>query len=80
MKIAILNFMIFLYVSHIEEDWDEYTKLGKKFIYPFWFIRVALIWIFFFIFIPVYIWKKSKMYKKYLKVYNKLLKKQLTRY
>jgi hypothetical protein len=78
--ITIINFAIFLYSTYIQEDWDEYTKFGKKFIYPFWFIRAALIWFFFFLFIPEYVWKKSKMYKKYIKLYNQMLKKQLTRY
>jgi len=71
---TILNFAIFLYSTYIQEDWDEYTIIGKKFIYPFWFIRAALIWIFFFLFIPEYVWKKSKMYKRYIKLYNQMLK------
>ena len=65
MKLAILNYTLWLYTTHIQEDWDDYTKAGKIFIYPFWVIRSLLIWLTFPLWIPVYQFHNSKIYKHY---------------
>ena len=67
MKLAILNYTLWLYTTHIEEDWDVYTKLGKRCIYPFWIIRSVLIWMLFPLWIPVYKFQNSKVFKHYQK-------------
>lgn len=65
MKLIIINYMLWLYTRHIEEDWDVYTRIGKFFIYPVWFIRSALIWLTFPLWIPAYKFENSKFYKHY---------------
>jgi len=65
MKLYLINFALWLYTNHIQEDWDEYTKFGKKFVYPFWFIRATLIWITSPLWIPAYEFSKSAIYKAF---------------
>ena len=68
MKLYFLKFALWLYTEHIQEDWDDYTKLGKIVIYPAWFIRSLLIWLTFPLWIPVYNFQNSKVYAHYQKV------------
>ena len=66
MKLQILKFMLWLYENHIYEDWDSYTKTGKFFTKPVWFIRACLVWLFAPLFIPGYLFKSSKVYETFL--------------
>lgn len=68
MKLYFLKFGLWLYTEHIQEDWDDYNKLGKIVIYPFWFIRATLIWLTFPLWIPIYNFQHSKVYLQYQKV------------
>jgi hypothetical protein len=67
MKQKIAKFLLFVYLNHIKEDWDEYTNLGKKLIYPAWFIRSIFVWIFCLFIIPEYLFKQSKTYQVFEK-------------
>lgn len=60
----LINFILYVYVNYIKEDWSEYNRLGKFFIYPAWFVRSTLIWIISPILIPDYFLKTSKVYKE----------------
>jgi len=65
MKLYLLEFALWLYVNHIEEDWSTYTKLGKISIYPFWVIRSILIWLTFPLWMISFQFTKSEAYKHY---------------
>ena len=62
MKAFLINFILFVYLDHIQEDWDDYNKLGKIVIYPAWVVRSFLMWLICPLFIPEYFFKKSKLY------------------
>lgn len=62
-KLFLIKFIKFLYSVHIYEDFSCYTELGKKIIYPLWFIRMLYIIIFSPIFLIEYFWINSKTYK-----------------
>jgi len=66
----VILFALFITKNYITEDWSIYTKLGKIYYYPFWFIRSILVWLFCPLFLPEYFIKKSKIYKKTLKIMN----------
>jgi hypothetical protein len=72
-------FILHVYNNYIHEDWSFYTKLGKIYYYPFWFIRSIIIWIICPIFILEYLFKNSKIYKEIQKIMNSPeIQKQLT--
>lgn len=62
-KLFLIKFIKFLYSVHIYEDFSCYTKLGKKLIYPFWFIKMLYIIILSPIFLFDYFWVNSKIFK-----------------
>jgi hypothetical protein len=62
-KIKVLKFMIFVNERYIQEDWDSYTKTGKFFMYPVWFIHAVIIWLVSPLLIPQYILMNSRGYK-----------------
>jgi len=65
MKLYFLKYLLWLYETHIYEDWDDYNKIGKIICYPAWLIRSILIWLSFPLWIPVYQFTQSKAYKHY---------------
>jgi len=65
MKLYFLKYTLWLYETHIQENWDDYTKLGKIFCYPAWLIRSFLIWLCFPFWIPAFQFTQSKAYKHY---------------
>ena len=69
-KLFCINFILFVYVNYIVEDWTIFTKLGKICLYPVWFVRALLIWMVCPFLIPYYFFKKSKMYKEIEKIQN----------
>jgi len=62
-KEELLKFILYVYNTHIEEDWSVITKFGKIFLYIPWFIRSTIIWIFSFLLIPEYMFKQTPLYK-----------------
>ena len=78
MKQKITKFVLWLYLNHIKEDWDEYNKVGKIFIYPIWIIKSFFIWILFPLFIPAYLFSKSKIYLNFIEFQKDMsMEKQL---
>lgn len=65
MKQKLAKFALFVYLTHIQEDWDDYNKLGKFFVYPAWVVRSIFMWLLSPLFIPEYFFKQSKVYKAY---------------
>jgi len=61
-------FALYVTKTYINEDWSIYTKLGKFYYYPGWFIRSLLIWLICPIFIPEYFFKQTDMYKQIKKI------------
>jgi len=49
----IYYFILFVYIHYIQEDWDIYTKWGKRLIKPAWFVRSILVWTLSIVFFPV---------------------------
>ena len=75
----LISFALFITVNYINFDWTIYTKLGKMFYYPAWFVRSVLVWLFCPIFIPEYLYKKSERYKQVQKITNSpQFKKQIS--
>lgn len=79
MKKIFYEFIDYVYTDYVKENWDIFTKTGKFFLYPFWFIRSILIWIISpILFIPFSI-KRSKKYidfeNKKEKMISEFLKK-----
>ena len=62
MKATLATLVLYVYNKYLYEDWNDFTKWGKRFIYPFWLIR----WIYIVVASPVlslsYYWEKSEMY------------------
>ena len=42
----ICNFYKFVYEFYIREDWNDYIKIGRVILYPFWLIRVIIVYLF----------------------------------
>lgn len=61
----LLLYLIYFHSTYIQEDWDSYTKIGRMVIFPFWFIRSIIYWIISPIFIPQFLIKSSKLFKKF---------------
>ena len=80
MTLFLINFALWLSINHIQENWDEYTNIGKKCIYPFWFIRSFCIWIVSPLFIPVWIFTKSQLYKRYITIGDSISPDMITEF
>ena len=65
MKLKLINFTLFVYLNHIQEDWDDYNKLGKIVVYPACVVRSIFMWLMAPLFIPEYLFKQSEVYKAY---------------
>jgi hypothetical protein len=61
-------FALYVYTKYIVEDWNIYTKLGKMYYYPGWFMRAILVWLVCPIFIPEYFFKQTSIYKHMKKI------------
>jgi len=68
MKKSLAKFALYVYTTYIVEDWSIYTKTGKFFIYPAWFVRAILLWFISPIFLPEYLFKQTSVYKKIKKI------------
>ena len=80
MKKVIAKFLLFVYLQHVKEDWNEYTPLGKFIIYPAWFIKSIFIWIISPIFIVQYLFLESDTYKTMMKMQESMSPKQIKTY
>jgi len=67
MKQKLAKFALFVYLNHIQEDWDMYKPIGKIVFWPAWFVRSILIWILSPLLIPEYLFKQSQVYKQFQK-------------
>jgi len=73
------KFYKFVYNQYIKEDWSNYNKIGKICIYPFWLLRVPIIYLISPLLVFSYFDKTNKdwiMYKEKLmeKFYEELEK------
>ena len=68
MKTLFFEFLLYVYVNHIVEDWSVITKLGKIYYYPFWFIRSVLVWLVCPIFLVPFFIERSDTWKQFMKV------------
>ena len=62
MKKTLATLVLYIYNKYIHEDWDDFTKWGKRFIYPFWLIRIVYITVASPVLILGYYWENSTMY------------------
>ena len=74
MKALFFEFLLYVYVNHIVENWDTCTKLGKLYYYPFWFIRSVIMWVICPLFIVPFFIKRSETYKDFLVKMDIMLK------
>lgn len=59
------KFIAFVYTQYVyDENFDIFTKVGKIFMYPIWFVRAIMIWIISPIFIPIFFIRQSEWYKR----------------
>jgi len=62
MKKTLATLALYVYNKYLYEDWNDFTKLGKVCVYPFWLIR----WVYVTVASPVlalgYYVEQSKMY------------------
>lgn len=68
MKTLFFEFLLYVYVNHIVEDWSVITKLGKIYYYPFWFIRSVLVWLVCPIFLVPFFIERSETWKQFMKI------------
>lgn len=62
-KLFLIDFVKFIYLTHIYEDFSIYTKFGKFFIYPAWMLKNLYVIVFSPIFLLEYWWINSKTFK-----------------
>jgi hypothetical protein len=67
MKALFIEFLLYVTINFINEDWDETTKLGKLYYYPFWFIRSVIMWLICPIFIIPFLVQRSGAWKEFIK-------------
>jgi len=63
-KAFLAGFILFVYREYIEEDWSVYTLFGKMCVYWAWCVRAILVWIVSPVFLPIYVFKQSELYKQ----------------
>jgi len=76
----IAKYMLYIYTTYIQEDFDIYKKWALPFIYAVWFIRGIYIWIGSIIFFPLFylgmIFDNSnmkKMIEEYASYFSEML-------
>lgn len=73
MKLLFIEFLLYVYVNYIQEDWDVYNKVGKVIIYPAWLVRSFLVWVISPVLLIPFFVKKSKKYKEFKKMSEKMM-------
>ena len=76
LKSRLAKFLLYVYLEYVREEWELYTPLGQKVIYPLWIVRSAGIWLISPIFIPEYLFKNSNFYKKVKKAVDDYYKQK----
>lgn len=66
MKTLFFEFLLYVYVNFIVEDWDVLTKWGKRYFYLPWLIRAILIWLISPIFIIPFFIQRSEVWKNFI--------------
>ena len=69
MKTLFFEFLLYVYVNYIIEDWDILTKWGKIYYYLPWLVRSILMWIISPILLIPFFIKRSESYKKFEEMY-----------
>ena len=69
-KIFFYEFMVYVYENFIYEDWSIYTTFGKLYNKWAWFVRACLVWMISPLLIPVFLFKKSELYKNIQYIVN----------
>lgn len=67
MKPLFFEFLLYVYVNFIVEDWDVLTKWGKRYYYVPWLIRSVLVWLICPIFIIPFFVQRSEPWKEFKK-------------
>ena len=75
MKARFFDFLLFVYIEHIKEDWDDYTPFGRAVIYPFWWIKSAFVWAVSPILLPEYAFKRSNFYAEMMRFKSEMERK-----
>ncbi|MFW6225767.1 MAG: hypothetical protein ACOC3V_02255 [bacterium] len=73
MKRLFYEFLLYVYVNHIQEDWDVYNKVGKVFIYPAWFVRSVLVWLVSPVLLLPFFVKRSKKWNEIKMMSDKMM-------
>lgn len=63
-KAFLAGFILYVYNEYVYEDWSVINTFGKICCYWAWFIRAMLVWIVSPVFLPIYIFKQSELYKQ----------------
>jgi len=70
MKKYFIEFFAYVAENYVKEDVSSLNKFGKIFLYGPWLIHGIIMYLLFPIFIPEFIFKKSKLYKEITKILN----------
>jgi hypothetical protein len=65
-----IEFIVYIYVNYIYEDWSIYKPMGKIYYYPGWLYKSILTWVVCPIFIPEFLFKKTSIYEHIQKLKN----------
>lgn len=74
MKQLFFEFLLYVYVNFIIEDWNLLTKWGKRYYYLPWLIRSILVWLICPIFIIPFLVQRTEVWKQFklsIQEYNK---------
>lgn len=80
MKLFIIDFLNYFYTNFIFEDWSDWTRTGKIFIYPFWLVRSIIYWCLSPLFLIGYGIGQIEFFQELKKGYKKLEKEHNIKY
>ena len=69
-KAFLAEFLLFVYTNYIVEDFEIYKNWAKPIVYVGWIYRSIVIWLFSPIFLPQFLFKRSKTYKTMKAIQN----------
>lgn len=72
MKKIFYEFLLYVYVNHIREDWEDYKPIGRAYVYLPWLIRSAFMWVISPLFIPSFLYSRSHLAKDVKKIKRSL--------
>ena len=67
---TLIEFLIYLHVKYIVEEWEILTPIGQKILKPFWFIRSIFVYLMSPIIFIGYLIEKTEWYKSIQKDIN----------